>query len=97
MPSASDASQSQLQLRQLSLRSCTGLTPQSCRYLAAWPQLQWVDLGGVSTEVSVLRGTGWTEKKCQQFKRTSPLRLEDYRRHSHLRLAETFEELSSHS
>ncbi len=97
VPSASDASQSQLQLRQLSLRSCTGLTPQSCHYLATWPQLQWVDLGGVHTDVTVLRGTGWTEKKCQQFKRTSPLRLEDYRRHSHLRLVETFGELSSQS
>ena len=94
-PGEEAASQSQLQLRQLSLRSCTGLTLQSCHYLAAWPQLRWVDLGGVSADAAVLQGTGWAEKKCQQFKRTSPLRLEDYRRHSHLRLAETFGEPTS--
>ena len=84
------ASHSQLQLRQLSLRTCSGIGSQSCHYIASWPQLCWVDLGGVEADPAILRQTGWAEKKCQQFKRVAPLSMAQYARHSHIHISEDF-------
>ena len=84
-------SESQLRLRQISVRSCSKVTSQGCHYLAVWPALQAVDLGGLVLDTSILRETGWRDRKCQQFQRKSPCSPDTFNAHSSLTLMDDFE------
>lgn len=89
-----EVSESQLQLRQLSLRSCAAVTAESCHYLAAWPALEAVDLGGLAlgAGTAFLARVGWRDRRCQQFQ--CPAGGADpalFSRHSHLTLMADFD------
>ena len=61
---------SQLQLRQISLRSCGKISTLGVTLLAAWSSLKWIDMGGMGgLDLSLLAHVGWQEQKAQQMVR----------------------------
>ena len=88
---ADRVSESQLRLRQISLRSCQKLSKSAAQLITAWPSLEAIDMGGLPIDLDFVRSVGWVGRKCQQFHRTEMCPLSLFNSHSHMTVLEDFE------